>query len=113
MNFSQIKSLLDSTNDPELKLELLMDIGKELPLIPPGQTGTRISGCASRVDIFRDNLGKLYANSDSAIVRGLIKVLFAIKEANLDFNEFSELKLNLGASRLIGTSAIIAFLKAL
>ena len=113
MNFNEIKSLLNSINDPVLKLETLMDIGKTMPEIPPGKTGVEIKGCASRVLIYKDGGGKFYGFADSALVRGLVAVLLSIKESGADFSEFAALNLNLGAARLNGTAAVIEYLRTL
>ena len=111
MNFEEIKLLLTGIDDPVLKLETLMDIGKTLPRIPDGKTGAEIKGCASRVEIYRDADGKLYGAADSAMVRGIVATLIAIKAAGADFAEFESLGLNLGAGRMNGAGAVIAYLK--
>ncbi|MDR2269109.1 MAG: SufE family protein [Rickettsiales bacterium] len=113
MLYQEIKSLLTSITDPVLKLETLVDIGKTLPPIPAGHKGTEIKGCASRVEIWRDKDGKFYGISDSAIVRGILAVLLSMKEADINFDEFKNLELNLGAQRLNGSAAVIAYLKSL
>ena len=113
MNYNEIKSLLNSIDDPVLKLETLMDIGKELPPIPAGKIGTEIKGCASRVEIWHDEQGKFYGTADSALVRGIVSILLSMKESGTDFSEFSDLGLSLGAGRINGTTAMIEYLKTL
>ncbi|MDR1826170.1 MAG: SufE family protein [Rickettsiales bacterium] len=113
MGFEEIKSLLTGIDDPAIKLEVLMDIGKTLPPIPAGETGIEIKGCASRVEIFRDKFGKFYGAADSALVRGIVAVLLSIAEERSDFSEFGKLNLNLGAARLTGTASMIEYLKTL
>ena len=113
MNFDEIKSLLNSLDDPVLKLEALMDIGKTLSPIPDGKVGVEIKGCASRVEIYRGADKKFHAAADSALVRGIVAVLLSIKEAGLDFSEFGGLRLDFGAARLNGTAAMIEYLETL
>jgi sulfur transfer protein SufE len=113
MTYSEMKSLLVGIGDPVIRLDALMDIGRELPPIPAGVAGTEIKGCASRVEIWRDGGGRFYGSADSLIVRGIVAVLLAMKEEGADFGEFPSLGLNLGASRLAGTAAMIAYLENL
>ena len=118
MQYDEIKSLLLSIDDPVLKLETLMDIGKTLAPIPEGKTGTEVKGCASRVEIYKGEDGQLYGTADSALVRGIIAILLAMKAANAGgvrdpFSEFPTLGLNLGAARLTGAAAVIEYLKNL
>lgn len=113
MTYSEIKSLLMSIEDPVLKLETLMDLGKTLSPIPNGAIGTEIKGCASRVEIYRDTDGNLFATADSALVRGIIAILLAMKTENADLGDFASLDLNLGATRMTGTASMIEYLKSL
>jgi sulfur transfer protein SufE len=113
MTYDEIKSLLLSITDPVLKLEMVMDIGKELPPIPKGLRGMEIFGCASRVEIYKDENGKFYGAADSAMVRGIVAILLSMKEADADFDEFQTLGLNLGSQRINGSAAMIAYLKNL
>ena len=113
MKWDEIKSLLNSIDDPVIKLETLMDIGKSLPPIPDGQIGTEITGCASKVEIYNAPDNKLYGKADSALVRGILAVLLAIKESCVDFDEFHKLGINLGSGRLMGTASMIEYLKSL
>ncbi|MDR1071423.1 MAG: SufE family protein [Rickettsiales bacterium] len=108
-----MKSLLLGINDPVMKLDMLMDIGRGLPPIPAGAAGAEIKGCASRVEIWRDGAGRFYGAADSLIVRGIVAVLLAMKEAGAEFAEFPALGLNLGAARLNGTASMIAYLENL
>ena len=113
MSYDEIKSLLLSISDPVMKLETLMDIGGDLPPLPKGAAGVEIKGCASRVEIYRGPDGKFYGSADSAIVRGIVRVLLAMKEANAPFDEFPKLGLNLGAARLVGIASMIEYLRKL
>jgi sulfur transfer protein SufE len=113
MTYAEIKSLLTPIEDPMLKLELLMDIGKTLRPIPSGEKGTEIKGCASRVEIWQGPDGKFHAAADSMLVAGIVAVLLAMKEADAPTEEFQGLGLNLGSMRLNGAAAMIAYLKSL
>ena len=113
MTYNEIKSLLMSLSDPAGKLEMLMDIGKDLPPIPPGHVGVEIKGCASRVEIFRASNGRFYGAADSAIVRGIVRVLLAMKESGAPFGEFKDLGLALGSMRLTGVASMIEYLEKL
>ena len=110
MTYSEIKSLLLSIDDPVLKLETLMDLGRELRPIPDGRAGDEIKGCASRVEVWRSPDGGIFCNADSALVRGIAAVLIAMKNAGADFSEFQSLGLNLGAARITGSRAMIDYL---
>ena len=96
-----------------MRLEFLMDVGKNLPAIPPGMHGEIIKGCASLVEIYRAPDGTLYGSANSALVRGIVTTLIAIAEAKEDFSEFDKLKLNLGSSRMSGKAAMIEYLENL
>ena len=111
MKYDEIKSLLQAIDDPVVKLEMLMDIGKTMPMIPHGKKGTEIKGCASRVEIWRGSDGKFYGAADSDLVKGIVAILIAIKEADAEFGEFAALNLGLGAGRLTGAAAMIEYLK--
>jgi len=113
MQYDEIKSLLLSIDDPVLKLETLMDIGKTLSPIPEEKTGIEVKGCASRVEIYRSEDGQFYGTADSALVRGIVAILLAMKAAYADFSELPALGLNLGAARLTGASAMIEYLKSI
>ncbi len=120
MNFEQIKHLLDITDDPATRLEILMDIGRELPPVPAGAACTEITGCASFVQICRDG-NNFYGVADSAIVRGIVAVFISlvngktsseIKKMDLE-KIFADLKINVGAARLNGVNSMIRFFKNL
>jgi sulfur transfer protein SufE len=113
MNYSEIKSLLNSTDNPVQKLEFLMDLGDSLPKIPDGKHGTEIRGCASRVEIFKDKNNNIYGFADSKLVSGIVTILIEMKKANVNLDDFWKLSLNLGSSRVNGATSMIAFLKAL
>lgn len=111
--FNEIKSLINETIDPVLKLELVMDFGNNLLPIPDGKIGTEIKGCSSKVFIYQDPDKKLYANADSKLVSGIVYILLTMKQENIGFDEFAKLNLNLGSSRLTGTASMIAYLSNL
>jgi cysteine desulfuration protein SufE len=120
MTFNQIKNLLDNIHDPVEKLETVMDIGKNLPPVPDSAVCTDILGCASFVQICRDEKN-FYAKADSAIVRGIVAILLSvvngkspeeIKKIPLD-KMFADLNINIGAARLNGVNSVIRFLQNL
>jgi len=114
MQWKEIKSLLGGTEDPVTKLELLMDIGRDMPPVPESSLAfcKKIEGCSSQVEICKDQNGKLYGAAKSGIVRGITAVLIAIYDAGAQFSEFDALNLNLGAQRMIGKDSIIEYLKS-
>ena len=79
MTFEKIKHLLDMTDDPATRLEILMDIGRELPNVPSDAVCTEITGCTSFVQICRHG-NNFYGTADSAIVRGIVAVFISIVE---------------------------------
>lgn len=120
MNFEQIKKLLEISDDPATRLEMVMDIGKQLPHVPDSAECTEIQGCASFVQICRDG-NRFYANADSAVVRGIVAIIISmvdgkspkqIREMDLE-NMFMGLKINIGAARLNGLNSMIRFFKNL
>lgn len=120
MVYRDIKAILEITENPVEKLEMLMDFGKKLEQIPDGADCTEIVGCSSFVQICRKD-NKFYATADSAIVRGIVAVLLSmvdgmsvqnIKNLNIE-EEFNSLNLNLGAVRLNGVGSMIRFFKNL
>jgi sulfur transfer protein SufE len=113
MNYSEIKSLLDSSDNPVQKLEFLMDFGDSLPKIPDGKHGTEIRGCSSRVEILRDSDNNIYGLADSKLVAGIVAILIQMKKENIPLDDFWDLSLNLGSSRVNGATAMIAFLNAI
>jgi len=120
MTFEQIKKLLAQIDDPVEKLEVVMDIGKNLPCAPDSAVCTDIVGCASFVQICRDG-NNFYGKADSALVRGIVAILLSmvdgkspdeIKQMPID-EMFSGLNINIGAARLNGVNSMIRFLKNL
>jgi sulfur transfer protein SufE len=114
MNYTEIKSLLMSMDDPVDRLEMIMDLGRELSPIPDSALCAEISGCASRVQICRDS-GVFYGDADSALVRGIIAIILAMQNDNVQDlrGGFDLLNLQLGAGRLNGVNSIISFLQSL
>ncbi len=122
MKYDEIKSLLMNIDDPVEKLELVLEQGICLPPIPDGVVGTEIKGCSSLVKIYHDKLtNKFYGFADSGFVRGVVSVILSmvqdktpaqIRQMNLT-DEFKELNLQLGSSRLMGVASIIRFLESL
>lgn len=120
MQYAQMKTLLESVSNPVDKLEMLMDMGRELEPVPDGAICHEILGCTSHVEIcMLDN--KLYGVADSKLVAGIVAVLLAmvrdktpqqIKDMDIGA-EFTSLKLNLGSARLSGVNSMISFLKNL
>ena len=113
-------SLLKQISDPVEKLETMMEMGNEIPVIPAGAKPVEIKGCASRVYVYRDSDNKLYGEADSAIVRGVLSVLFEmaegktaeqVRESDLR-GQLQQLELNLGAGRMNGADSIIRFLES-
>ena len=120
MTFEQIKHLLDMTDDPMTRLEIVMDIGRDLAPVPQGAVCSEITGCASFVQICR--LGNdFYGVADSAIVRGIVAIFISIVDGKtpaeikkIDLEKmFSDLKINVGAARLNGINSMIRFFKNL
>lgn len=120
MNYSEIKNILTSIEDPVLKLETVMDLGNHIEAVPGSALCTEISGCASRVQICREG-NRFYGTADSALVRGVVAIIISmvqgktpdeIKEINLR-DEFEGLNLNLGAGRLNGVASMIDYLENL
>ena len=120
MNYTEIKSLLLSMADPVEKLEMVMDLGKQIPAVPDTAPCTEISGCASRVQICRQG-NNFYGWADSALVRGIVAIIISaidgktpveIKKIDLRA-EFASLDINLGAGRMNGVNSILGFLENL
>ena len=120
MTFDKIKNLLSMTDDAATRLEILMDIGRELPSAPAGADCTEITGCASFVQICRVG-NNFYGTADSAIVRGIVAIFISIVDGKtpaqikkLDLEKmFADLKINVGAARLNGINSMIRFFKNL
>lgn len=120
MQYEQMKNILNAIDDPAEKLEMLMDFGAHLALVPENAVCTEISGCASHVEICISG-NKFYGVADSGIVRGIVAVLLAMVDGktpqqikNIDLGkEFASLNLALGAGRLSGLNSMISFLQNL
>ncbi len=120
MTYDDMKNMLMIVDDDALRLEMLMDFGRNLESVPDGAECTEIVGCTSFVQICR--LGnRFYGVADSALVRGIVAIFIAmvdgktpeqIKQMDL-VGEFKSLKLNLGAGRLNGVNSMIRFLQNL
>ncbi len=120
MKFQEIKQMLDLIDDPVVKLETVMDIGRQLAPVPDNAECSVISGCTSFVQICRVG-NNFYATADSMLVRGIVAIIIsmvdgcdadAIKKIDLA-QMFADLKLNIGAGRLNGVNSMIRFLKNL
>ncbi len=116
MKYADIKNVLLSISDPVEKLEFVMDLGKQLTVVPDSAICTEITGCASRVQICHD-ADRFYGAADSALVRGIVAIIIAMTDGKtlaeiqkIDMhNEFKSLDLNLGAGRMNGLNSIISF----
>ncbi len=112
--------MLLATDDPVMRLEMVMDIGRAAAPVPDGAVCAEIAGCSSRVAICRDGT-RFYITADSAIVRGIAAILAAMVDGRspeqirqMDLNgEFASLRLQLGAGRLNGVNSMISFLQNL
>lgn len=120
MNYSEIKKILSLIQDPIEKLDMVMDLGKNLAKVPESAVCTEIMGCTSFVQICRDG-DKFYGVADSMMVRGIVAIFLAmvdgksvdeIKKMDLS-GEFKSLHLNFGAGRLNGIESMINFFKNL
>ena len=120
VTFDDVKKFLAlATGDVE-KLEVVMDLGRMLDVVPDGAVCTEIVGCSSFVQICRDG-NRFFARADSALVRGVVAIIISmvdgkspdeIKKMDIQ-SEFDALGLNLGAGRLNGVNSMIRFLKNL
>lgn len=108
MKYNEIKNLFDKLDDPVLRLELVIDLGRELANIPSDSDCTEISGCASHAAICKSR-GIFYGQSDSAMVRGIIAICISMANDGVKDirTEFESLNINLGAGRLAGLDGII------
>ena len=118
--YQDMKKMLEMVDDPAIRLEMVMDFGKQLSPVPSGALCTEILGCASFVKICRIG-NRFFGVADSAIVRGIVAILVAmvdgktsdeIKKLDME-NEFASLNLNLGAGRLNGVNSMISFFQNL
>ena len=109
MTYEDIKNSLSLIQNPVEKLEMVMDLGKQLLPVPQEADCSEILGCTSFVKICRLN-NKFYGFADSAMVRGIVAIILAMVDGksteeikNMDMvTEFQSLNLNFGASRLNG-----------
>ena len=120
MNYNDIKNTLSLIEDPVDKLEMVMDLGKNLADIPENAVCTEILGCSSFVQICQKG-GRFFGSADSLMVRGIVAIILAmvdkksvdeIKKLDME-SEFKSLKLNFGAARLNGIQSMISFFKNL
>jgi sulfur transfer protein SufE len=108
MTYTEIKSLLMQIDDPVLRLEFVMDLGRNLSPIPQPCACTEVSGCVSRVQICKSE-NVFFGDADSQLVRGIVAIIIAMANEGISDlrSEFNSLNLNLGAGRLNGVEAII------
>ena len=120
MKYDDIKNILSEISDPVQRLELVMDFGNDLSPVPQSAVCTEIKGCSSFAQICRDGT-HFYGNADSAMVRGILAIVLSmvdgkstdqIKSLNLG-QQFKDLNLNLGASRINGVNSMLTFLENL
>lgn len=120
MNYLEIKRTLSLIEDPIDKLDMVMELGKNLVSVPDSAVCTEIVGCASFVQICRKD-NRFYGVADSAMVRGIVAIMLAMVDGksieeikNMDMaGEFSSLNLNFGSGRLNGIQSMINFFKNL
>ncbi|MBO5946571.1 MAG: SufE family protein [Alphaproteobacteria bacterium] len=120
MTYDDMKNMLMMVDDDAVRLEILMDFGRNLEPVPDGAECSEIVGCTSFVQICRKE-NQFFGVADSALVRGIVAIMLAlvngktaaqIKQMDL-VGEFASLKLNLGAGRLNGVNSMIRFLQNL
>ena len=120
MTYDDMKNMLLMVADDAVRLEILMDFGRDLEPVPDGAECSEIVGCASFVQICRKE-NQFFGVADSALVRGIVAIMLAlvngktaaqIKQMDV-VGEFASLKLNLGAGRLNGVNSMIRFLQNL
>lgn len=120
MTFDEIKKLLGMLDDPAMRLEAVMDIGKTLKPIPTDAVCNEITGCTSFVQICRRG-NNFFGSADSAIVRGIVAIILSMVDGHtaeeihqMDLDKmFADLQINIGAARLNGVGSMIRFLKNL
>lgn len=120
MTYGEMKNILMGIDDPAMKLEMVMDFGRQLKSVPEDAVCSEIVGCASYVEICRMN-NNFYGRADSALVRGIVAILLTMIDGktgteikNMDLkSEFDALNLTLGAGRLNGVNSVIRFLQNL
>ena len=77
MDYGDIKKLLLGADGDAQRLEIVMDLGKDLAPVPGDAQCTEIVGCASFVQICRRG-NNFYGRADSALVRGIVAILLAM-----------------------------------
>ena len=124
---SELHDTFDLLDDWELRLQHVIDLGKDLPPLKPEERTdeTRVLGCASRVWLVVDTAPpgvlRFRAESDAFIVKGLIAILMALLDG-LPFADvrafdvrktLSELHLadHLGSQRTNGLLSMVERLK--
>lgn len=120
MTYSEIKKSLSLLASPIDKLDMVMELGKNLTKVPESAVCTEIVGCTSFVQICKDG-NHFYGVADSAMVRGIVAIMLAMVDGKsiseikkMDLNsEFESLHLNFGAGRLNGIQSMISFFKNL
>lgn len=120
MEFDKIKKILAMSDDAAIRMEIVMDLGKNLSPVPNNAECTEIKGCASFVQICRAG-NKFYGIADSMLVRGIVAIMISMVDGKspdeirkMDLAQmFSELKINVGASRLNGVNSMIRFFQNL
>ena len=83
MQLKDFQEALANLPDAEAKLEYLIELGDQLPAMPPEKRteGNRIRGCSSQVWIAaQEDQGRLnfQMESDAKIVRGLLFILLTL-----------------------------------
>lgn len=117
MTYTDMKNILLAIDNPMEKLDMLMDFGRGLEIVPEGAACHEILGCSSFVEICVKD-GRFYGRADSMLVRGIVAVIvamvnqFSYREFDIEA-EFLSLGLNLGAGRLNGVDSMIRFFKNL
>lgn len=120
MEYDEIKKALTLIESPVEKLEMVMDLGKNLKAVPNDAKCTEILGCSSFVQICEKD-GCFYGVADSMMVRGIVAIILSMVDGksvdeikNMDLlTEFNSLNLNFGASRLNGIESMVNFFKKL
>lgn len=117
MTYMDMKNILLAIDNPMEKLDMLMDFGRGLEIVPEEAVCHEILGCSSFVEICVKD-GHFYGRADSMLVRGIVAVIvamvnqFSYREFDIEA-EFLSLGLNLGAGRLNGVDSMIRFFKNL
>ena len=120
MTYQDMKNALQMTDDAAMRLEMVMDFGRDMAVLPADAECHDISGCSSFVQICRRG-NSFYGRADSALVRGIVAIIIAmvdgktpseIKSMNIR-GAFDELNLSLGAGRMNGVNSMVSFLENL